>query len=151
MQKEALIKAANFCAYQERTQDEVRERLKGWGIYGDDAEEIIVRLIEENFINEERFSKIYAGSKFRVKQWGRLKIKYELKMRGLSEYNIRKGLGEIADDDYEETIRELVEKKAHELRHEKQKLVVKQKIARFVIGKGFESDLVWKAISNILV
>lgn len=150
MQKEALIKAANFCAYQERTQDEVRERLKGWGIYGDDAEEIIVRLIEENFINEERFSKIYAGSKFRVKQWGRLKIKYELKMRGLSEYNIRKGLAEIADDDYEETIKELVEKKAHELRNEKQKLVVKQKIARFVIGKGYESDLVWKAISQVI-
>lgn len=150
MQKEALIKAANFCAYQERTQDEVRERLKGWGIYGDDAEEIIARLIEENFINEERFSKIYAGSKFRVKQWGRLKIKYELKMRGLSEYNIRKGLAEIEDDDYEETIKELVEKKAHELRHEKQKLVVKQKIARFVIGKGYESDLVWKAISQVI-
>lgn len=150
MQKEALIKAANFCAYQERTQDEVRERLKGWGIYGDEAEEIITRLIEENFINEERFSKIYAGSKFRVKQWGRLKIKYELKMRGLSEYNIRKGLAEIADDDYEETIRELVEKKANELRNEKQKLIVKQKIARFVIGKGFESDLVWKAISQVI-
>ena len=67
--RDILVKAANFCAYQERTHAEVRERLQKWEVWGDEAEEIIAYLIEDNFLNEERFAKIFAGSKFRVKQW----------------------------------------------------------------------------------
>ena len=151
VRKDILVKAANFCAYQERTHAEVRERLQKWEVWGDDAEEIIAYLITENFLNEERFAKIFAGSKFRVKQWGRQKIKYELKARKLSEYCIKVGLAEIEDDDYIETLKTILDKKKHELRTEKQSLILKQKLARYAIGKGFESALVWEMIGKIII
>ena len=149
--KDILVKAANFCAYQDRTQAEVRERLQKWEVWGDEAEEIITYLIEENFLNEERFAKIFAGSKFRVKHWGRQKIRYELKARKLSEYCIKVGLAEIEDDDYIKTLEMILEKKKHELRTEKQPLVLKQKLSRYALGKGFENELVWQIIGKITV
>lgn len=148
IRKDVLVKAANFCAYQERTQAEVRERLQQWGVEGDEADEIIVYLIEENYLNEGRFAKIFAGSKFRVKNWGRQKILYELKARKLSEHSIREGLAEIDDEDYIEKLRALIEKKKRELRTEKQPLVLKQKLARYAMSKGFEGDLVWDIINK---
>ena len=147
--KDILVKAANFCAYQDRTQAEVRERLQKWEVWGDEAEEIITYLIEENFLNEERFAKIFAGSKFRVKHWGRQKIRYELKARKLSEYCIKVGLAEIEDEDYIKTLEMILEKKKHELRTEKQPLVLKQKLSRYALGKGFENELVWQIIGKI--
>jgi regulatory protein len=131
--RDILVKAANFCAYQERTHAEVRERLQKWEVWGDEAEEIIAFLITDNFLNEERFAKIFAGSKFRVKQWGR-----------------QVGMAEIDDDDYLETLKDILEKKKHELRTEKQPLIIKQKLARYALGKGFESDLVWEMIAKIM-
>ncbi|GAB3507287.1 regulatory protein RecX [Emticicia fontis] len=148
IRRDVLVKAANFCAYQERTQAEVREKLQKLGVEGDEADEIIVYLIEENYLNEGRFAKIFAGSKFRVKHWGRTKILYELKARKLSEHSIREGLAEIDEDDYIETLRTLIEKKKRELRTEKQPLVLKQKLARYAMSKGFEGDLVWEIINK---
>lgn len=147
MQKEILRKAASFCAYQERTQREVRQRLKEWNIVGDEAEEIIVRLIEENFINEERFAKIFAGSKFRVKQWGKIRIEQELKLRGLSAYTIKKGLAEIEMADYRMVLKKLLDKKSQALKADVP-YVRKQKLARYAIGKGFEAELVWEMMGE---
>ena len=147
MKREYLIKAASFCAYQERTQREVRERLAKWDVKDDDAEEVIAELIVQNYLNEERFARTFAGGKFRVKQWGKLKIKFELKMRGLSEYNIRAGLSEIDLEDYYTTIKELIKKKSFELRNDNP-LARKQKIARFLVGKGFESNLIWEILGG---
>lgn len=149
IRKDVLVKAANFCAYQERTQAEVRERLQKWGVEGDEADEIIVYLIEDNYLNEGRFAKIFAGSKFRVKNWGRQKILYELKARKLSEHSIREGLAEIDDEDYIEKLKALIEKKKRELRTEKQPLVLKQKLALYAMSKGFEGDLVWDIINKL--
>jgi regulatory protein len=149
MNKEALIKAANFCAYQERTQKEVREKLADLAIYGDEAEEMIVWLIENNYLNEERFAKIFAGSKFRQKQWGRLKIRQELKMRGVSDYCLRVGMNEINGDDYIETLQEIIEKKAREIK-DADKLVLKQKLVRFALSRGFEQDLVFDTVNTFL-
>lgn len=144
-----LVKAASYCAYQERTQAEVRERLGDWGVYGDDADLIISGLIEENFLSEERFAKAFAGGKFRVKHWGRNKIRYELKSRGLSEYCIKIGMAEIDDEEYATALKELLSKKKHELRTEKNPQILKQKLARYAIGKGYESSLVWDIIGQI--
>lgn len=149
IRKDVLVKAANFCAYQERTQAEVREKLQKLGVEGDEANEMIVYLIEENYLNEGRFAKIFAGSKFRVKHWGRTKILYELKARKLSEHSIREGMAEIDEDEYIETLRTLIEKKKRELRAEKQPLVLRQKLARYAMGKGFEGDLVWNIINKL--
>jgi regulatory protein len=143
MNKSFLQKAAGFCAYQERTHAEVRERLREWGIWGDEAEEMIAYLIENNYLNEERFAKAFAGGKFRVKNWGRIRIKQELKMKGLSEYCIKIGLAEIDDESYQQSIKKLIEKKSEEFDFENI-FIKKQKIARYIIGKGYESELVWR-------
>ncbi len=144
-EKEAFLKISSFCAYQERTHDEVRKKLYEYGINKDAVEELISRLITENFINEERFAKSFAGGKFRMKKWGRLKIENELKARGLSAYCIRKGMAEIEDVDYEKTLKELIAKKSAEEK-EKNPFKKKHKISQYLIRKGYEPELVWEKL-----
>jgi regulatory protein len=139
--KEAKIRAARFCAYQERTQQEVIKKLQESGLDEEEADEVLSELILENFVNEERFARTFAGSKFRLKQWGRRKIQYELKRRGLSEYCIRTGLSEIDDDSYTQTIDKLIKKKVRATRA-KNYLDLRSKVVRYLIGKGYEHDLV---------
>lgn len=146
MDRPIFLKAASFCAYQERTQDEVRQRLKEWNMWGEEAEEIISELIQENFLNEERFAKTFAGSKFRVKKWGRRKIMFELKKRKLSDYCIKAGMNEIDDEDYYQTLKALIEKKKHDYRSEENEYKLHQKIAQFLTGKGYESGLIWEIL-----
>eukprot|EP01137_Pigoraptor_chileana_P009488 Opistho-2@57847 len=148
MNREVLVKAANFCAYQERTQQEVRKRLAELEVEGDEAEEMIVWLIENNYLNEERFARIFAGSKFRQKRWGRLKIRQELKMRGVSEYCLKAGMSEIDDEDYLQTLTDLLKKKAKEIK-ESNPLKRKQKLLSYALSKGFESDLVFDLMKGI--
>ncbi|GAB4008972.1 regulatory protein RecX [Spirosoma migulaei] len=145
--KDALRKAAMFCAYQERTQQEVRERLKDWGVLGDDAEEVIAELIQQNYLNEERFAKSFAGGKFRVKGWGRRKIKQHLQQRGISGYNLDQAMKEIAPDDYQDTLKELLTKKRQSLRDDNP-LVIKQKLVRYALSKGYETDLIFTVLGN---
>jgi regulatory protein len=147
--KEAYLRASSYCAYQERTQDEVRDRLKEWNIRGEDAESVIARLIEENFLNEERFSKAFAGGKFRMKQWGRLKIRQELRGRGVSDYCIKQALKEIDESEYRQTLRRVLEKKNDTIKDE-DTIIRKQKLIRFALGKGYENDLVWNAVEEIV-
>ncbi|HEY8400032.1 MAG TPA: regulatory protein RecX [Cytophagaceae bacterium] len=146
-EKEAFIKASAFCAYQERTQNEVRARLYQYGLNMDKVEEILCMLIEENFINEERYAKSFVRGKFRLKKWGRVKIKKELKERGLSPYCIQKGMEEIDEEEYINTLTMLAEKKAEEVK-EKDIFIKKQKIARYLAGKGYEQDLVWDIVNS---
>lgn len=150
MDKTILAKAASYCAYQERTQNEVRERLKKWHVYDDEAEEIISELISQNYLNEERFAKTFAGGKLRIKNWGGIKIKQELKRKGLTDYNINIALSEINQEDYETELTQLIQKKyTHIILREPDPWKQKQKIARYAIGKGFEAELVWKTIESI--
>lgn len=144
---EIYIKASSFCAYQERTQQEVREKLYALGAGKDEIEEIISKLIIENFINEERFAKAFAGGKFRIKNWGRIKIQYQLEQKGLSGYCIRKGMEEIDEFDYFKTLRNLIMKKKEEER-EMNSFKKKNKIALYLIRKGYEPELVWEEIKN---
>jgi regulatory protein len=147
MNKQYLQKAAGFCAYQERTHEEVRQRLREWGIWQEEADEMIVWLIENNYLNEVRFAKAFAGGKFRIKHWGRIRIRQELKMKGLSEYCINAGMNEIDDESYMDGLKKLLAKKAEEFDFEN-KIVKKQKLARYAIGKGYESNLVWQLIGS---
>ncbi len=143
--KDALHKAASFCAYQERTQQEVRDRLDDWDIYGDDAEEIIAELISQNYLNEGRFAKTFAGGKFRVKHWGKRKIRQHLQQRGITGINLDQALKEIAPDDYRATLAQLLDKKRLTIRDDNP-LVVKQKLVRYALSKGYESDLIWQVL-----
>ncbi|RYC69174.1 regulatory protein RecX [Spirosoma sordidisoli] len=143
--KDALRKAAMFCAYQERTQQEVRDRLKEWGVWGDDAEEVIAELIQQNYLNEERFAKSFAGGKFRVKGWGKRKIKQHLQQRGITGYNLNEALKEIEPDDYRQTLVDLLDRKRRSL-NDANPLVIKQKLIRFAMSRGYESDLIFAVL-----
>jgi regulatory protein len=150
MDRLILQKAAAYCAYQERTQDEVKKRLQKWKIWGEEADEIIAELITQKYISEERFAKTYAGGKFRIKNWGKIKIRQELQRRGLTEYNIREGIKEITDETYHQNLRELLLRKKTLIEDkEPDTFRLKQKLARFALGKGYESDLVWKLIEEL--
>ncbi|HXC03732.1 MAG TPA: RecX family transcriptional regulator, partial [Bacteroidia bacterium] len=107
--KKALEKAAAWCAYQERCQQEVRDKLYEWGLWKDMVEQIISELIGQGFIDEERFARTYAGGKFRIKKWGKQKIKNELKQRHISEYCIRKAMLEIDADAYRKTLEKILD------------------------------------------
>lgn len=142
---QAFLKAQLFCTYQERYQQEVRDKLYEWGLFPDAVENILAQLITENFLNEERFAKAYAGGKFRIKKWGRIKIKLELKKRNISDYCIRKAMLEIDEDDYLHTLKALIEKKLRETK-DTNPLAKNAKVARYAASRGFEQDLVWNIL-----
>lgn len=147
--KEAFTKICNFCAYQERTQQEVRDKLYSFGLYQDEVEHLICDLIEENFINEERFAKLYAGSKFRTKKWGRIKILQNLKQKGISDYCIRSGMKEIEADDYAQTLENVLLKKYPGINGATE-YIRKQKLARYAMSRGFEAELIWSKIKEVI-
>jgi regulatory protein len=146
--QQALPKIMAYCAYQERTQQEVRDKLYTLGLHKEDVEELIVYLSKENFIDETRFATSYSGGKFRIKKWGKIKILNGLKQEGLSDYNIKKAMAEIDDSEYEKTLIALLNKK-NLLLKEPNEFLKKQKLARFAITKGYEPELVWKMIDKI--
>jgi len=109
--EQALQKLKHYCAYQERCHRDVKEKLYNLGVWKKEHDEIITSLIEENYLNEERFAIAFAGGKFRVKQWGRVKIKYELKQKQVSDYCIKKALNQIDDEEYLKVLKNLADKK----------------------------------------
>lgn len=145
---EATLKAQSYCAYQERCQQEVRDKLYEWGLWPEAVESIIADLISQNFINEERFAIAFAGGKFRIKKWGRIKIKIALKQKRISDYCIKKALQEIDGDQYVETIKKVLEKKANSLT-EKNLIRRKYKLLQYAAAKGFEQDLVIDALKEL--
>jgi len=137
-----LAAIQHYCAYQERCHSEVRGKLLELHVYGQDLEEAMAALIADDFLNEERFARSYTRGKFRIKQWGRKKIINELKKKKVSEYCIRKGLLEINEDAYAETLQTLFDKKATELRGERNIWIRKQKMQRYLLQKGYEQDMI---------
>ena len=144
---QALQKARQYCAYQERCHKEVKDKLYGFGLNKKEVEEILSQLIEQNYLNEERFAIQFAGGRFRIKHWGRLKIKYELKQRQASDYCIKKALASIDDDDYMRQLQKLFDEKIRTLRSEKNVFVKKRKLQDHLLQKGFEAELVRMMIS----
>jgi len=146
---EALAKIQRYCAYQERSHKEVKTKLYDYGLYENQVDEIISQLITDGFLNEERFAKAFAGGKFRVKKWGKLKIKNELEFLGLTKNCIQRGLKEIEANDYAKTMKALIQKKSLEVKE--QNLYKKRdKVARFAIGKGYEPEMVWEYLKDII-
>ena len=140
MDKKAII--VHYCNYQERCHQEVRNKLYEIGCHKQEVEELISYLIESNLLNEERYAQSFARGKFRLKNWGRNKIIHELRKKKISDYCIRKSMLEIDDVDYEETINKIAEKKYKELCREKNNRIREQKIYRYLLQKGFESNVI---------
>ena len=147
--KEALLKAANFCAYQERSQQEVRNKLYDYGLHETEVDEVLSDLIVQGFVNEERFAKTYVGGKFRIKKWGRIKILQGLKQHKISEYCINQGMKEIDDTSYEATLIGLLEKKSRSVKATNE-FERNTKLARYAISRGYESGIVWEVIKTKL-
>ncbi|HEY0356350.1 MAG TPA: regulatory protein RecX [Flavisolibacter sp.] len=146
--EQALMKLKLYCGYQERSHAEVQQKLWDLGVSRSEHDEIISNLIEENYLNEERFAKAFAGGKFRMKDWGRKKIYYALKEKKVSEYNINKAMKEIDEDDYEKTLKGLAEKKYQSLKSE-QYLVRKKKTMDYLVQKGYEHELVSQVMKQL--
>ena len=146
---EALQKVKYYCAYQERCHNEVREKLYSFGMNKKEVDELLSELISENYLNEERFAILYAGGKFRIKQWGRVKIKYALKQKQISEYCIKKALAAINEHDYNKTLQKLFEQKLKTLKAEKNIFIKKRKLQDYLIQKGFETALISKLIAGL--
>ncbi len=138
----ALQKIKHYCAYQERNHSETKEKLYSFGLYKNEVEKILSQLIEENYLNEERYAIAFAGGKFRVNDWGRIKIKYELKQKQVSDYCIKVALRAIDEKDYKKTLQQLFDNKMKLLRSEKNPFTKKQKVASYLVRKGFEPTLV---------
>jgi len=149
MSSSAVIqKLQHYCAYQERCHSEVKYKCLELGLRGDEVDEAIAELVSENFLNEERFARAFAGGKFRSKQWGRKKILAELKQRQVSSYCIKKGMEEIDDDDYEKTLISVAEKKYASLNGE-QDFKRRYKVVQYLLQKGYEPELAQPIVEQI--
>jgi regulatory protein len=139
--EQALQKLKHYCAYQERCHSEVKEKLYSLGVWKNEHDGIISTLIEEDYLNEERFAIAFAGGKFRMNQWGKIKIKYELRQRQVSDYSIKKALQQIKENEYSTMLKKLAKEKYVSLKNE-QHLIRKKKTMDYLLQKGFEMELV---------
>jgi len=147
--KQAILKKLQrYCAYQDRCHQEVRTKLIALKVYGDDLEDIVVELINENFLNEERYARSYTRGKFRLKKWGRNKIKRNLAQRRVSSYCVKKGMEEIDEEDYLSTLKDILTNKMQ--RHDDlSELLAKDKAIKYASSRGYEADLIFKLIKEI--
>ncbi len=143
--KTALVKAESWCAYQERSQSEVRNKLYEWGLRHDDLEEVITELIVTNFLNEERFAMAYVSGKVNIKKWGKVKIKQGLKLKKVPDRLIQKALNSIDEQKYLENLLSIAVKKAAVM-NEKDSVKLKFKLVTYLLGKGFENDLIFDVL-----
>ena len=143
--KTALAKAESWCAYQERSQQEVRNKLYDFGLYPNEVEELITTLITTNFLNEERFAMAYVSGKVNIKKWGKIKIKQGLKLKKVPDKMIQKALNSIDGDKYMANLVATLEKKSAIL-NEKDSLKRKYKLITYLQSKGFENDLIFDAL-----
>ncbi|WP_282043814.1 regulatory protein RecX [Winogradskyella flava] len=146
---EAQKKLENYCAYQERCHKEVRDKLWGMRMIPEAIDKITVHLIQNNYLNEERFAKAFVRGKFRIKKWGKNRLVRELKFREISKYSIDSALKEIDGDTYQQTLDELVRKRISQVK-EKNIYKKKRKVADYLLYRGWESHLIYEKLNEYL-
>lgn len=145
---EALVKLQRYCAYQDRCHKEVMQKLKEMQMVSQATEQIILALIEEDYLNEERFAMAFVRGKFKIKKWGRRRLMSELKQRNISKYLIQKALNQVSDVEYQATFEALAHKKANSLKGISA-LKKKKKLADYLLYRGWESHLVYEKINQL--
>jgi regulatory protein len=145
---QVLEKLKYYCAYQERAHSEVYQKLWDFQLDEDERTNIIAQLIGENYLNEERFAIAFSEGKFRMRKWGKLKIKIKLKEKKVSSFCIDKGLKAIEDEEYWNTLTSLVNRKYDSV-NESNIYKKKMKTVNYCYQKGYETDLIWEAINQI--
>jgi regulatory protein len=146
--EQALQRAKLFCAYQERCHSETRAKLFSFGLFKNEVESIVSQLIAEDYLNEERFATAYARGKFRIKHWGRMKIRHELKQKNISESCIRKAIKQIEEEEYVKMLQQLAEDKLNQLKDEENELIRRKKVLDYLLQKGYERDLIFSFIKE---
>lgn len=144
---QAKLRAEAYCAYQERSQQEVRDKLYNWGLHLEDVEQIISDLISSNFLNEERFAKAFVLGKFRIKGWGKIKIQQHLKAKRVSVPLIKIALQQIDLDDYEQKLKDLIQRKVGD-ELSQLSLTERAKLVRYLQSKGYENSLIFEKIKE---
>ncbi|MES2589222.1 MAG: regulatory protein RecX [Bacteroidota bacterium] len=147
---EAKLKIEHWCAYQERCQYEVNLKLQSYGLFLEERDSLIADLISNRFVDEERFAEAFVSGKFRIKRWGKIKIKQHLKQKFISSYSIQKALNTIEMEDYSNTAISLVEKKNRELEKVKNSFEKKTKIHAYLASKGYEFEVIENAYQDFL-
>ncbi len=146
---EATKKLERYCAYQERCHQDVVKKLKEMHMIPEAIDQIVTHLIQENYLNEERFSQSFARGKFKIKKWGKKRIVNELKQRNITPYNIKSALKEINEEDYLQTLQTLAEKRVSQIKEtniEKRR----KKLADYLLYRGWESHLVYEKIKELI-
>ena len=146
---EARQKLQNYCSYQERSHQEVQQKLAEMRMIPEAIDQIIGHLLEHNFLNEERFAKTYVSGKFRIKKWGRRRLTLELKKKGVGKFNINQALNEINEDEYVEAFTALAEKRITYIK-EINKLKKKKKLEDYLLYRGWESHLVYEKVNHLI-
>lgn len=146
---EAKHKIEAYCAYQDRCHFEVDQKLISWGLDQEDRDILAADLISNRFLDEERFAKSFVSGKFRIKKWGRIKIKMHLKQKRVTDYSIKQGFKEIDPEEYWETLVLLTKKKQKDLKTSDTIWQKRAKVTRFLSSKGFESDLIRESIDLV--
>ena len=146
---EATKSLEYFCAYQERCHREVEQKLYDLRMIPEAKEKIILHLLQHNFLNEERFAKAFVRGKLIIKKWGKIKIINRLKFKNISSYNIKSALLEIDDEDYLKILQKIAENKLILIK-ESNSFKKKNKLSTFLISKGFEPELVYKVVNNLI-
>ena len=144
-----IKKMEGYCLYQERCHQEVENKLRSMNMGSQIKESVMLHLLENDFLNEERFAKAFTRGKFRIKKWGKQRIKRELKARNIFEYNITAGLAEISEDEYLKTFEELAFKRFSEIK-ETNIYKKRKKIADYLLYRGWESDLVYNKVLELV-
>tara|TARA_B100001173_G_C15913263_1_gene515085 strand:- start:66 stop:542 length:477 start_codon:yes stop_codon:yes gene_type:complete len=138
----------DYCAKQDRCQWDILQKMNKWNLQENTKNHILQTLIAEKYIDEERFSISFSRGKFKIKQWGRIKIRSELKQKEISDICIQKGLAEIKEDEYLNVLDKLFKKKRDNVTA-KNHFIKRAKIANFLIQRGFESFLVWEKVKDL--
>tara|TARA_B110000003_G_scaffold99720_1_gene101891 strand:- start:1871 stop:2335 length:465 start_codon:yes stop_codon:yes gene_type:complete len=146
--KEIEGKLQYYCSYQDRCHKEVKAKLKSFKISSEELNEIVSNLIKDNYLNESRFSKSFVRGKFNIKNWGKVRIVNELKLRNISIYNINLGLKEIDDQDYINKLEDIFNKKLSSLSNLNSNLK-KKKIISYLLYRGWESNLIYSKANEI--
>ena len=147
--KDIFLKMASYCAYQERCISEVKTKLVALGVRGYEVDEYIALLEEENYLSEERFATLFAGSKFRLKKWGKMKISQALMQKGVSDIHIHTALEEIEEQDYVDTLHSLLRKKWNTLPDSLELFKKKGKVFNYGVSKGYEPNYIWQIIGEL--
>ncbi|MFK8058243.1 MAG: regulatory protein RecX [Saprospiraceae bacterium] len=147
---QALKKLERYCSYQDRCHQEVRRKLYDVGLYGEDVDHVMAKLIETSFLDEERFARSYARGKFRMKKWGRIRIQIELRSRQISKYCMKAAMQELEEYDYEGTLKKLLEKRYEKQKSDLHPYAKRQDLITFGMRKGYEIDIIKSVITEVI-